>query len=85
MTPVIKHMCRLCCEILQIACLVYLISAGMAYSGEVRKPVYAGSFYPARPSELINYIDKLTNQVIPIQIQHPPKSSLRAIIMPHAG
>jgi AmmeMemoRadiSam system protein B/AmmeMemoRadiSam system protein A len=85
MTPAMKHMRRLCCKVLPAVYLACLLSAGSVYSGEIRKPVYAGSFYPARPSELTNYIEQLTNQIKSTQIQHPPKASLRAIIMPHAG
>ncbi len=57
----------------------------MTHSDEIRSSVYDGSFYPAQRSELASYIEQLTSQVKPTRIQHPPKTHLKAIIMPHAG
>ncbi len=48
-------------------------------------PVYAGSWYPGERSELAQMIDRLTRQVKTGQVQKPPNTSLKALIMPHAG
>jgi MEMO1 family protein len=58
---------------------------GAANARDIRKPVCAGSFYPDTPEELTAIIKQLVNQVKPIHVKPPPYSSLRALIMPHAG
>jgi AmmeMemoRadiSam system protein B/AmmeMemoRadiSam system protein A len=60
-------------------------AVGAANAKDIRKPVYAGSFYPDTPEELKAIIKQLVNQVKPIHVKPPPYSSLRALIMPHAG
>ena len=51
----------------------------------IRKPAYDGSFYPSSRRDLIEYIDKLTRQVKPPHVHLPPPSSLKMLVMPHAG
>lgn len=65
-------------------CLVFL-PVGYAYAEKIRKAVYAGSFYPATRSELTAFIDRLTRQVEPAQAQLPAQTTLKALILPHAG
>lgn len=52
---------------------------------EIRKPVYAGSFYPDTPEKLNAVIKQFVNKVKPIPINRLPHSPLRALIIPHAG
>lgn len=72
-------------KILMVFCLA-LFPAGSQVKAEViRMPVYAGSWYPGERSELAQMIDRLTRQVKTGQIQKPPNTSLKALILPHAG
>ena len=41
-------------------------AVGAANAKDIRKPVYAGSFYPDTPEELTAIIKQLVNQVKPI-------------------
>jgi len=70
--------------ILLAFCLVFF-PVGAAYADNIRKPVYAGSFYPATRAKLTAFIDRLTRQVKPAQVQHPAQTTLKALILPHAG
>jgi hypothetical protein len=65
--------------------LVCFAAVGGANAKDIRKPVYAGSFYPDTPEELTAIIKQLVNRVKPIHVNRPPHSSLRALIIPHAG
>jgi len=73
--------------------LIIVIFLSLAYSSavveanakDIRKPVYAGSFYPDTPEELTALIKQFVSQVTPIHVDRPPHSSLRALIIPHAG
>jgi AmmeMemoRadiSam system protein B/AmmeMemoRadiSam system protein A len=65
--------------------LTCFTAVGAANAEDIRKPVYAGSFYPDTPEELTAFIKKLVNQVKPIHVDRPPHSSLKALIIPHAG
>ena len=51
----------------------------------IRKPVYAGRFYPDTPEELAAIIKQFVNRVKPIHVDRPSHSSLKALIIPHAG
>lgn len=63
-----------------------LFASGRKLNAEVvRKPAYAGAFYPAERSELAAKIDRLTRQVKIEQVQKLPQTSLKALILPHAG
>ena len=79
-----KKTCNLFIVIPIAFCLVFL-PVGSSYAEKIRKAVYAGSFYPATRSELTAFIDRLTRQVKPAQAQHPAQSTLKALILPHAG
>ncbi len=52
-----------------------------AFSGEVMKPVVAGSFYPAEPLILAGQIDGYLKQAAPPKID----GDIIALICPHAG
>jgi AmmeMemoRadiSam system protein B/AmmeMemoRadiSam system protein A len=58
---------------------------GRGCAESVRKPVAAGCFYPANPSELSHFVDHLTRRAQKTRIRIPPGRHVRAIIMPHAG
>jgi AmmeMemoRadiSam system protein B/AmmeMemoRadiSam system protein A len=66
-------------------CLACLTPVETANADIIREPVYAGSFYPATRSELKASIEQLVNQVKPVHVNQPPHTSLKAIIIPHAG
>ena len=56
-----------------------------AYAENIRKPVFAGSWYPASPEELSALIKQLVSRVNASHVNHPPDTSLKALIIPHAG
>jgi hypothetical protein len=64
---------------------VCFIDVGVAHAKDIRKPVYAGSFYPDTLEKLRAIIKQLVNQVKPTQVNRSPHSSLKALIIPHAG
>ncbi len=72
-------------KVLLAFCLVFLFPFAAASADNFRSPVCAGSFYPAQQSKLRAIIEQLTSQAKPEQIQLPPETSLKALIMPHAG
>jgi AmmeMemoRadiSam system protein B len=49
---------------------------------KVRKPKYAGSFYPAEPKELSKMVEKF---VLEGKTSIPENAVLKALIVPHAG
>jgi AmmeMemoRadiSam system protein B/AmmeMemoRadiSam system protein A len=67
---------------LSLACFSAVVEAS---AKDIRKPVYAGSFYPDTPEELTAIIRQFVSRVTPIHVDRPPHSSLRALIIPHAG
>ncbi len=69
--------------VLIAACLTILNIS--VYADTIRRPVYAGSFYPAKASELEQTIDRLTDQSKQTQVKIPPHKFLKALILPHAG
>ncbi len=79
-----KKTCKLLLMIPLAFCLVFL-PVDSAYAEKIRKSVYAGSFYPATRSELTAVIDRLTRQVKPTQAQNLVQTTLKALILPHAG
>ena len=62
-----------------------LFRVGMATADNIRKPVYAGSFYPKTRSELTSMIEQFVGRITQTPVQHPPHACLKALIMPHAG
>ena len=65
--------------------LVISFSFPKAHAEVVRKPVRAGSFYPADPPELTGMVDRLTHKAQKTPVRIPQNKPLKAIIMPHAG
>ena len=51
----------------------------------IRKPAYAGSFYPAGKSEIGQTIEILTSKAKETRFTAPAGKSLKALILPHAG
>jgi AmmeMemoRadiSam system protein B/AmmeMemoRadiSam system protein A len=72
-------------KIFLVCCLIFLLSGPAVQAEAIRKPVYAGAFYPAERSQLTAMIDSLTRQVKAGKVKPPQNTSLKALIMPHAG
>jgi hypothetical protein len=72
-------------KILLALCLAVLPQVGAVNAGDIRKPVYAGSFYPGTRSVLTTFIEKLTDRAKQTNVQNLPHTSIKALIMPHAG
>ncbi len=72
-------------KVLPAFCLILCFPLAAVGADTFRKPVYAGSFYPDRPAELNAMIEQLSSQVKPPKAHLPPGTSLKALIMPHAG
>ena len=68
-----------------ILCLAYFSAIEAESADYIRKSAYDGRFYPSDRSDLTHYIEELTRQVKPPQVQLPPQRSLKMLIMPHAG
>jgi len=69
-----------------VLALVAALLAGSASGAEtVRKPVCAGTFYPAEPRELRALIDRLSQAARAPAQDLPEGLSLRALVLPHAG
>ncbi len=65
---------------------VYFVSPCLrAYAGGIREPVFAGSFYPDTPEKISAFIKQYVSRIKPAQFNHPPNTSLKALIIPHAG
>jgi AmmeMemoRadiSam system protein B/AmmeMemoRadiSam system protein A len=65
--------------------LFIFFPASAVESGGVRKPVWAGRFYEADPSELSRTIADLTRKAQKSRVEIPDNRQLRALILPHAG
>jgi len=57
----------------------------ISHAESIRKPVWAGQFYPALKTELEKQIQELTEKAKKTPFHPPAGKSLKAIIMPHAG
>ncbi len=67
-------------------CLIFLLSTcGLCYGGTIRKPVVAGTFYPASASALKQTLNHLTAEASHTAFKAPQGKVLKALIMPHAG
>jgi len=66
-------------------CLAGRIFIAEAHADNIRKPVWAGSFYPAEKADLERTITLLTRQAQQTRVQIPSQKRLCALIMPHAG
>ncbi len=64
---------------------ILLFSTYSAYAEPVRKPVWAGRFYPSVSTELKAVISQLTAKAQKTRLQIPQNKYLKAIVMPHAG
>jgi len=51
----------------------------------IRMPVWAGKFYPAKQSELKQMIESLAQKAKQTTVNIPSNKELKAIILPHAG
>jgi len=71
--------------VLLTAGLIISFNCDGAHADAVRRPVRAGSFYPADASELTRMIDRLTQKAQKTRVRIPPHKVLRALILPHAG
>jgi len=80
-----KRIFSLFFTILLALCPMILLRVDAANANDVRKPAYAGSFYPGTRSELTSFIEQLTGGVKQTHINSPPNTSLKALIIPHAG
>jgi AmmeMemoRadiSam system protein B/AmmeMemoRadiSam system protein A len=65
--------------------LAFFIRVDPINAENIRKPAYAGSFYPAGKSELNNEISELTTKAKRTSFRIPANKSLKALILPHAG
>jgi MEMO1 family protein len=65
--------------------LMLCFSAQTVDADVIRKPVYAGSFYPDKRTELTAMINRFTRRIKPDAVQLPSQMSLKALILPHAG
>jgi len=83
--PDMKRSSSLIFTILFALCLATFSQVSAATADEIRKPAYAGSFYPETHAELTALIKHLISGVKQSHINPPPNTSLRALIMPHAG
>jgi AmmeMemoRadiSam system protein B/AmmeMemoRadiSam system protein A len=64
---------------------VIFVDSRPIIAATLRRPVWAGRFYPADPAELSRRIDQLTRAAEKTRISLPPNRPLRALVMPHAG
>lgn len=65
--------------------LLGAVSSAWSEDG-VRKPVWAGKFYPADKQVLLSTIENLTQQAAQEASRNvPPDRTLKALILPHAG
>jgi len=65
--------------------LVFAAFPGGCSGESVRRPVVAGAFYPADPSELRAMVGRLTDAADRKGFTPPPNAELKAVVMPHAG
>ena len=65
--------------------LTILFSVAAAKTAEIRKPVWAGKFYPATRSELLASLDTLSEKAAETKIALPQGKQLKAVVIPHAG
>ncbi len=71
-----------------IICFIILVCfpcGENSIAGDIRDPVWTGSFYPANQSELEQTIDSLAVRAEQTRINLPSGKQLKALILPHAG
>ncbi|MFO7665851.1 MAG: AmmeMemoRadiSam system protein B [Desulfobacterales bacterium] len=59
--------------------------APVCLAEKIRKPAYAGSFYPEDKYEIVKTIEILTSRAKNTHFTAPSGKSLKALILPHAG
>jgi len=72
-------------KMLTAAWLVLVMVAGPTHAADIRKPAYAGQFYPGDRDALTAQIDRYTQTAQKTEIRLPADRPLKALIMPHAG
>ncbi len=65
--------------------LISFSATSVCLADNIRKPAYAGSFYPANKSEIEQTIEILTSKAKETRFIIPAGKSLKALILPHAG
>lgn len=61
------------------------LASSPARSGQVRAPVWAGKFYPAKQPKLEETIRSYARRADDVSQRIPADSALKALILPHAG
>lgn len=64
---------------------VFILPCGASGADDIRKPVWAGRFYPESAQELRREINRATDQAFQTKVNIPAGKTLRALILPHAG
>ncbi|MBA4367451.1 MAG: AmmeMemoRadiSam system protein B [Desulfobacterium sp.] len=65
--------------------LQLFLSVTVVNAVEIRKPVWAGKFYPESPAELMETINRLSVEAEKTVIMQPTERKLKAVVIPHAG
>lgn len=65
--------------------LLSFSTVSVCLAENIRKPAYAGSFYPSGKSEIGQTIEILTSKTKETRFTAPSGKSLKALILPHAG
>jgi MEMO1 family protein len=65
--------------------LQLFLSVTVVNAIEIRKPVWAGKFYPESPAELMETINRLSVEAEKTVVVQPNDRKLKAVIIPHAG
>jgi AmmeMemoRadiSam system protein B len=68
-----------------LAFLQFLFFVNGIEAVEIRKPVWAGKFYPETQPELLETVRRLLVQAGKTDVLQPAGKKLRAVVMPHAG
>jgi AmmeMemoRadiSam system protein B len=79
--PAQHHVLRLCI-------ILYLVVTPLmpgCLDAAVRKPAWAGTFYPETAADLTLLINRLFSQAESSSTAHRSHDRLRALIIPHAG
>ncbi|RPH52759.1 MAG: AmmeMemoRadiSam system protein B [Desulfobacteraceae bacterium] len=65
--------------------LIFYLSTSACLAENIRKPAYAGSFYPSDKAQIEQTIGILTSKAKETPFTAPSGKSLKALILPHAG
>lgn len=72
-------------SILSLWFLIHLFAPAWIFAQTVREPVFAGTWYPGTKTELDRTIHRFTQKAKKTDVRIPPGSTLKALILPHAG